>query len=327
MDDHRRGVSPAARVGVRPVRQRGEVLESETDVKNHELAKAMRWRKALTYRDMGEVYLAMKEYSQAACEFGKALSLSPDFADASLGMAMAECEIQGPEHAARALVKRTDDPLNLADAFADIAAAYMRRDDWEKAIAIVDAGRKCKAESWRFYHNWGLCLGHMGRLVEAGEAFRLAEELNTDGPQSLILLAQVYSDLDRDKEAVATLKRALRKFKNADVYARLSALYCAMERFREAVKMGRIAVVLDPNDAQAQLMLGLSYIKMKRYQEAKAPLRQASWLNPTQAMSLALLALAYKETGDHDTSTRLLEKANEIDPEWEWTDGAKGGDE
>jgi tetratricopeptide (TPR) repeat protein len=303
------------------------VLELETDVKNHELAKAMRWRKALAYRDMGEAYLAMKEYSQAALEFGKALSLSSDFEAASLGMAVAECEMHGPEHAARALVKRTDDPLNLADAFAEIAAAYMCRDDWEKAMAVVDAGRKRKAEGWLLYHNWGLCLGHMGRLVAAAEAFRLAAESNSNGPQSLILLAQVYSDLGRDKEAVTTLKRTLRKFKNADVYARLSMLYCAMERFREAVKMGKIAVVLDPNDAQAQLMLGLSYIKLERYQEAKAPLRQASWLNPTQAMSLAFLALAYKETGDHDTSTRLLEKANEIDPGWEWTEGHKRGEE
>jgi serine/threonine-protein kinase len=124
-------------------------------------------------------------------------------------------------------------------------------------------------------HHWYAdFLAGRGRLKEALEQMKKAQDLD---PLSRIIgseLGWIYTSLHRLDEADSTLARVLR---------------------------------LDPNYSQALLILGQLRIEQKRYLEAIAAMRQALELGGEVAHGAATLVAAYARSGDRASAMALLD--------------------
>ena len=274
----------------------------EIDVRNRKTKNEIRKRQALTYLDLGEIYLAMKESSLASASFNKALELSPDLIAASLGIALADVEAHGLVGAAEKYMIRDKRIPDLAHALVRIGCRFMEHENYDKAMEAFKLAVKNGNHDWYAHHNMGTCLYNTGNLLEAITEYEKAAELNDSCPDTLQNLAHLYESFERTKEAIQTYKLILKKFHDVRVYSKLAALHTTREQYHQGIKMGQIAILLNPNDLIAYMALGYSYLQLKRYDEAKKWLRQASWLAPDQSPPYTLLATAYQETGDHETS-------------------------
>jgi tetratricopeptide (TPR) repeat protein len=100
-------------------------------------------------------------------------------------------------------------------------------------------------------------------------------------------LGNSYRALDRNEEAVAAYKEAIRlQPQNAIAYFGLGAADNELKLYEPAVKAFREALRLDPKYPNATNQLGLSYFYLKRYQDAATAFEDAIRMKPNDANAL-----------------------------------------
>ena len=165
------------------------------------------------------------------------------------------------------------DPL-VAEAHAALATVKVKYEkdiigaekSFEKAIAV---GPNCAMA----YSRYTYFLAAMGRLDEALQKMRRAQELDPLSPDMNTSLASV--------------------------------LYFARE-YDEAIRYCERALVLEPNFYEALLWLGLSYSQKRMYTEAIAQLNRARKIGHDRFEPLELLAYLFAATGERDKARKIL---------------------
>lgn len=186
-------------------------------------------------------------------------------------------------------------------------------------------------------------------LSNAAEQYEAIARLEATDGQALLHLVQIYSHLDKHKDAAAALERyVLLDPGNANAYLRLGALYLAQRQAEPAAAAFSKALELEPDSAQGYASLGEAYaqaeqvdqavlnyrkaleldadnvrvrlalgdvlFKARRLQEARAEADAVLALDASNLFGLDLRARALRDLKDYDGAQAAAEKAQELHP-------------
>jgi tetratricopeptide (TPR) repeat protein len=156
---------------------------------------------------------------------------------------------------------------------------YRSRSDYDAAREQYEALSKLDAYSYQNHYRLGLVYQLLDRLQEAAVAYLKAVDLKPTDPASNMSLGTVYLGL---------AQRGIGTTPDADL----------AELRERAVKYAQRAVELDPNNAAAQVNLGVTLDEVKQYARAEAAYRKCLELDanqPTVQLYLGENLLAQKK--------------------------------
>jgi tetratricopeptide (TPR) repeat protein len=208
--------------------------------------------------------------------------------------------------------------LALLDAEWEPGAASPGRRTLE--ASVEDLARVDPASPWpQALH--ALVLARDGQVRGAVEEFShlLIREDLTPAARGFMLSVrgQAYRDLGQLPRALADLEEAARLDPtNALTFVMLADALAVAGHNDEALGVARHAVMLTPDGADENFMLGWVLGREDRWKDALAPLTLACRRRPTQSF-LALRALAFEQGGEHARARRVGRDAEAL-PESDW---------
>lgn len=240
------------------------------------------YRRGLTHQALGND-------DQAIADFSQAVRLDPQLAEAYHERGVLYGERGEADLAVADLGEAIRIRPEFPGAFIDRAKAYARLGRLEEAVADCDVAIEFDATLTQAYVVRGSVLAQQEKFVEAIEDFGRGLRLDAHNPQAFFLRGVAHLKLDNRPHAVADLTEAIRLDpQNARAYAQRAAIrkaggqhdlalddyahaarldagfvaaYCnqlglahaARGHFERAVADYTIALMLDPNNAAAQL--------------------------------------------------------------------------
>jgi len=206
-------------------------------------------------------------------------------------------------------------PSASGDPFAE-GVRLLREGDAENAIAPLKEAADANPELSPLWANLGLAYLQVGRMTEAGHAFRRAVAIKPDSPGVLSNLAVVLTWEGQYENAAEMLEKAVALAPDhAEMQDNLGVLYVHLDRPGDAQRQFERAVALSPEMPEPYGNLGALALGREDYAEARAQLERALLLSPgflEAHVNLARVALA---TGEPDEARAHLKRALEIDPE------------
>ncbi len=246
---------------------------------------------------------------------------------------------------------------NIADAHMGMGSIYYQRGDYELASRAYERATIVEPNRYEAHYYLGLMKQLLGRFREALHAYRTAWQLNPEDFKVNRELASTYLQMGRPGEALTFAKEATRLDPDSQAaWCNLAATYNLLERYEEAVDAYRQAAELgdlaDPvllgladahihlnNLEQARIVLEalirrspsvtayerLGYVKFKlrQFPEALTEYRKAMALDPNDTATLnglgACLMTLYIQDGRTDKAMRnealnAWRKSIRIDP-------------
>ena len=206
--------------------------------------------------------------------------------------------------APRRVRTQTFDPNNLPAAvrtlpkdeaskiFAGVGEYYMDRDDFDNAIKFFRESVQLDAASTKAGSGLSEALALKGSnlLVKednagARAAFEEALKYNPKNSPAYFGLAEVFSDLDQDTQAVVNYEKALENDKAlTEIYVPLGILYYQQGEIAKAENLLMKAITNGGGaDAQTQYFIGLIRHSQNRNNEALEAFGKAKQLDPTNA--------------------------------------------
>jgi tetratricopeptide (TPR) repeat protein len=248
---------------------------------NHPAALALLWEAAgLAPRDadvqqrLGESLERMGALEAAIAAYRRAAAARPDFirADNSLTLALAKAG-RGPEAVERARGRLAEAPT-----------------DAERSFTL------------------GLALSEQD-VEEAIRTFRRVIAMRPDHALAHYNLALVLKRVDRAKEAISSLQRALDLQPRAEAYFALGTLYLHQGDFDRAVDALRAAVAAEPRLVDAHITLASAFRARRQLPEAIDALRRAIALQPESWSAHAALATVLQQAGAQDAAAQEMAEA------------------
>ena len=300
--------------------------------------------------NLGVLYGRMGQFDEAIQELSRAYELGPDSLEIRLAMGLTY-ELHGkPDYAAAHYEDAIRlDPFNpklyhhaarahlSAGQYAEAAADYqsvldLTPHDLEAITGLVRAwmaqqrfaeaaqllGKKLSElnEPPELYLALGLVYREAEQAQESMRAFERAIAKKPDYAQAHFYLAAQLDQLDRKREARASLRRTLEIDHNhSDAMNYLGYLDIdAGENLTEAKSLIEQALLLDPDNGAYIDSLGWAYYKMGRLDEAILQLERAARLLDTDPVIFEHLGDAYAKRKDDERARYYWRKALEIDP-------------
>lgn len=247
-------------------------------------------RRAQQQTELGDTYLQLGKYADAAESYQAALDADPDNAGAQLGLARCLWAQREPEAAVTA---------------------------YEKAIELAPDEETGYREAVRI----------LIELNRADEAEALAKKLSerAEEPGGL-LLAYVYRETGRTQEAVDLLKTLKEKSPRSDaVRVGLATLYLAANDPAGAEQeLKAVLEEVNPESPAAQMALIEVYRSQNRLPEYIAQLRQLSEQQPDRTGVKIALARALLDTGEYEEAETIASTVLEEFPESPWANYVMG---
>jgi len=121
-------------------------------------------------------------------------------------------------------------------------------------------------------------------LTIARQKFEEALTYNPKNSPAYFGLAEVFSELDKDPEAILNYEKALTSDKDlTEIYVPLGILYYQQGEIAKAETLLMKALAISPDDAQTQYFLGLIRYSQNNNPEALVAFNKAKSLDPTYA--------------------------------------------
>ena len=177
--------------------------------------------------------------------------------------------------------------------------------EWlDRAAQSVAKAQSFNADSPAVLLAAGLLQQQHGLYDEAARDFNRAGELAPDNADAWRRLAEVYGDLNRPDDAIATYQRAIRA--QPDYYApylEFGLFYYYRAQFQEAERLFRNTIAVAPGLARGYMDLGLALKEQGRYKEAEESLVASLRLLETSSALTNLGALYYQQERYQEAAT------------------------
>jgi serine/threonine protein kinase/tetratricopeptide (TPR) repeat protein len=150
-----------------------------------------------------------------------------------------------------------------------------------------------------------------GALSEIARAL----SLDPSNARTLVLQAQIYTRVNRWKEAEKTFHIALKEHPNYWLaYNELGFGLHGQGRFEEAIQAFRAASLAAPRNSMALSNLGEEYLQIGEFVEATEILKRSWAMDPSSDETAAYTSLALRYQGKYDEALPFARKAVELNP-------------
>lgn len=116
------------------------------------------------------------------------------------------------------------------------------------------------------------------------------------------------------KQAEKKLRLAIR-FDKTDTksYYKLSSIFYQQEKYAETIKQLQKILLINPNEEDARVLIGVNYMKLKKYEDAKIIFSAILLKNPNSFEANFNLGVIYQNIGAYNLAEPKFEKAIKID--------------
>lgn len=225
----------------------------------------------------GAIRVKQKDPAGARAEFGKIPAAAPEYADAQVQLALMERQDNKVDDAVRRLTALTAGDAANADAFDMLASLYREAENYERALAVLQAGLvRFKGDEGLLYA-LGVTQDLKGDWEKAVETMRDVLSRNPDHAQALNYIGYTYAE-----KAV---------------------------RLDEAEQLVLRASALQPQDGYIMDSLGWVYYQKGEYQKAYEILIKARDLSDNDPIVLEHIAETKLKLGKREEAAKLLNEA------------------
>ena len=188
--------------------------------------------------------------------------------------------------------------------FAGVGEFYMEKDQYTRAQDFFRESVQLDSKNSKATAGLSEALALEGNelLVKGDDKvarlkFEEALKYNPKNSPAYFGLAEVFSDLDQDSQAITNYETAISYDKDlTEIYVPLGVLYYQQGQIAKAEALLMKSLAIDPNNAQTQYFLGLVRYSENKNQEALTAFNKATTIDPAYAE-------AYFQAGE--TLTRL----------------------
>ena len=271
----------------------------------------------IPYMNLGVVHSDLRQFDNAIEYTRKAIALDPDLVTAHLNLGLmyrrvgklAEA-ISALEKAAQSRPQDANIQENLAEMYKDrgesdkaihhleranslrprnvrnlvnLAIAYAEVGQHGRAIELLKVAVALQPEFAKVHMNLGVTYNRIGQYDTGIQYLNKALEIEPDNPHAIMNLGLVYRSQGRHAEAITQFTKALElqgANAKATAYLNVGDTYYDMGEHEKAIPYFHNAIRLNPNHANAHLLLGLSYRALKRGDEARAYFEKTLELEP-----------------------------------------------
>ena len=309
-----------------PLDPEGRLLQSEIWLAKGEVKLALEGLNRLnkTYPNvpiakyqLARAYLQNNNPVQALVALNQALTLNPDYAEATLLLGEANLRVADAQSVVASMQSLLKKQPSLTQAQALLAAAYQSLGQLDDAAAIFREQIRVYPQSARSYLGLGLILREQGKMAEARTAFEKAEELepeNLDTVQQLVELDIASKDFNSASQRVARqLEKAPR---SADAHFLEGKIYAAQGEWDQAEAALLKTLELDPNYSSAYDLLISTYIATNKLTQAIDQLNSLLSKEPNNARLLMLSGLIYDKSNHFPQAQEAYEKLLSLRPDF-----------
>lgn len=288
--------------------------EYDTAVKDYQQYLEKKPDDATVHFNLGYVYTALNQTSDAKTEYQKAIALDPKMSAAYLNLGLTLL----PENPGDAV-----DPFQHAvDLMPDqerpkflLATALDRSGKLDEAISQYQSAEKLDSKDFDTHLALALALLRAKRPSDAEPEFRDALTLRPDSDQAHLGLGQCMI-AQKQYQAGGDELQTFLKSHPADAKIRVERAAALVDLGKPDEAMAELdrAAAQGPEDANALELRARIYFAKKQYASAVPPLQKAVALAPQNPNFRALLGHALLQSKDYTEAVNQLLQANRLDP-------------
>jgi tetratricopeptide (TPR) repeat protein len=192
-----------------------------------------------------------------------------------------------------------------------LALAYEEKGDMEKALSHFDLIK----EDSEFYSNTLIQIAYiLNQMERDGEAIDTLQKALKYGEQQIevyLMLSSIYETKKELNKSIRVIKEGLSIYEdNTDLIFRLGVVLDKSGEKEKALEQMRRLLAIDENNADALNYIGYTYAEMGiNLEEALALIQKALKIKPDSGYIIDSLGWVYFQKGLYDKAMDLLEKA------------------
>lgn len=257
------------------------------------------------------VHFQKREYDSAQSDLQEAIKLDPKNTDYNINLGEIYLAKRQWQDAMNVFKTASQTNPNNADLFYHIARVhYGLGETAEQQTAATEALKRGTRYVGESHFLSADAFQKVRKFDDAVQNYLRAINAKPDLYEAYVNLADLYRSLNQFKNAVDTTTKAIGIFPdNGNLYVSLSWYYSLADRSQEAVQAGLKAVQLVPGDSMAYTNLCRAYNDTKQYQLAIETCNNALKISPDDGETNFYLGRAHDFLNKPDAATKYYEKA------------------
>jgi tetratricopeptide (TPR) repeat protein len=189
--------------------------------------------------------------------------------------------------------------------FFNLGGAYFELKEPEKAIEAFEKFQSL-SKSDAGYREIAKYYEQLGNLEKAIEYLNKGLEIQPDSIESLVSLGDIYSRLNKNKDAISVYKNLLSTSDNsAPILKRLATALFETGAYKETIDVLKELETKSRPDRASQLLLGRTYLELRRYSDAIKTLQMVLERIPDDVETRFYLARAFEESGKNSDAAAI----------------------
>ena len=273
---------------------------------------------AIPYMNLGAIYYDTGEFSMAIEYFRKAIALQPDLADAHMSLGAVYRRVGQYADAIEALEKAVALRPHHAATHGNLGTTYREAGQNKNAIEHFERSIALRPHHRRTLVNLAVACSDAGQNDRAIELLKEAVAIQPEYAAAHASLGAIYGRIGQFDTSIQYLSRALELQPDyVEAHKNLGLSYRAKGRYPRAIEHFEKALELQKGRAKFQtyLNVGVTYYDMREHEKAIPYIQKAVHLDPNHANAHLLLGLSYRALKRGDQARVHFEKTLELEPD------------
>ena len=273
---------------------------------------------AIPYMNLGAAYSDMRQFEKAIDYTRKAIAIDPGLASAQMNLGAIYRKIRRPHKAIQHLEKAVALRPENSAVHGHLGMAYRDLGNIAEAVERLEKAHTLRPRHMVTLVNLAVACSDAGQFDRAIELLKKAAAIQPRRVAVLVNMSAVYGRIGEYATGIRHLKRALELQPDLPaIHKNLGLIYKAQGRYSDAIEQFEKGRELQTGsvDPQIYLNLGNSYYNMGKHEKAIPHYLKALHLNPNHANAHMLMGLSYRALKRGDRARVHFEKTLELEPD------------